>query len=120
MLQGFVALPWLTIGFPLATALALAWTWHAIRSRICEITVVGDRICARSEFDAAEPVSAVRWKWALDIQIGSRHADLTLGLSPIRLYREEWPEWEELVASLHWAHLQQPGAPSEGDQPNIP
>lgn len=110
MLQGYPALAWLTVGFPLAAVCASIWTWHAIRSRVCEVVLYEDRVAALSEFEAAEPPTAAQWKWVIDLRVSPQHADLTLGLSSIRLNRADWSEWEELVSALHWAlHLHKDG-----------
>lgn len=104
MLQGYPALSWLTIGFPLAATCATAWTWHSIRSTVVEVVVAQDRVAALSLFEAAEPVSGIRWKWAIDMRVAPDHVLLTIGLSPFRLNRHEWPEWSALLEALHSAY----------------
>lgn len=112
MLQGYQALSWLTIGFPLAAACASAWTWHAIRSEICEVHIAEGRVAVRSLFDAAEPLTDLRWKWLIDLRTAPDQVQITLGLSIIQLNRQDWPQWEELLGSLHWAvHSQPENAP---------
>jgi hypothetical protein len=104
MLQGYPALSWLTVGFPLAASCATLWTWHSIRSTITEVIIADDRVATLSLFEAADPVSSFQWKWAIDLRVAPDHAELTLGLSTIRLHRRDWPEWTPLLEALHSAY----------------
>lgn len=103
MLQGYWALPWLTVGFPIASACALAWTWIRIRHDVCEITISDGRVSARSVFEAAEPVSPANWKWLIDLHDHGDYARATIGLSSIRLDRDEWPRWHAMIPALDYA-----------------
>lgn len=100
MLQGFAALHYLTIGFPIAITCAMGWTWIKVRGDICEIHIHDESVAIRSLMDAALPSSELQWKRLLHVEAESSHADLTLGLSTIRLTQSDWPEWTHILRAL--------------------
>lgn len=100
MLQGYAALPYLTVGFPIAIVCATTWTWVRIRGEICEVHIHEDSVAVRSLFDAALPSTDLEWKRVINVESASRHADVTLGLSSIRFEQERWPEWVHMMHSI--------------------
>jgi hypothetical protein len=100
MLQGFVALPYLTVGFPIAAASAMIWTWIRVRSVICEIHIHEESVAVRSLFDAALPSTDLEWKRIIDVDQQGRSASVTIGLSSFRIQQGEWPEWPIILRSL--------------------
>ena len=100
MLQGYYALPYVTIGFAVAAACASAWTWVHIRSDVCEIHVHEGSVAVRSMLEAGVPTSSLDWKRVIDLESSPGHADVTLGLSSMRLDQEDWPEWIPMIEAL--------------------
>lgn len=107
MLQGYAALPWLTVGFPIAALAALTWTWLQIRGQVCEVTITQGSVAVRSLFEAASPVSDPEWKLIIDVSDHGDHALITIGLASIRLNREDWPLWHTMLPILDYAHAEQ-------------
>lgn len=105
MLQGYAALPYLTVGFPIAIVCATAWTWVRIRGEICEVHIHDDSVAVRSLFDAALPASDLNWKRIINVESGAGHADVTLGLSSIRLDQDRWPEWVHMMQAIRMADV---------------
>jgi hypothetical protein len=103
MLQGFDALPYLTVGFPIAGACATAWTWIKVRGDVCEIHIHDNSVAVRSMMDAALPASNLNWKRLIHLESEGSHADLTLGLSSLRLSQSDWPEWTHILSALRHA-----------------
>lgn len=103
MLQGFAALPYLTLGFPIALCCAAGWTWLHVRRLICEIHIYDDSVAVRTLHEAAHPASDIEWKRILAITTKAGHADITLGLTSIRLDQDVWPEWFTVVEALRHA-----------------
>jgi hypothetical protein len=104
MLQGFAALPYLTLGFPIALCCAAAWTWLYVRRQICEIHIYDDSVAVRTLHEAAQPPSDIEWKRILTVTTKAGHADITLGLASIRLDQGVWPEWLTVMDALHHAN----------------
>ena len=100
MLQGYAALPFLTVGFPVAAASALIWTWIRVRGVICEIHIHEESVAVRSLFDAALPSSDLEWKRIIDVDQEGLSASLTVGLSSFRIEQGDWPEWTLILRSL--------------------
>ncbi len=100
MLQGYAALPFLTIGFPIAAGCALVWTWIRIRGEMCEVHIHGGSVAFRSLFEAALPTSKLNWKRVIHAELEGSHADVTLGLSTYRFDQANWPEWTTVVRAL--------------------
>lgn len=103
MLQGFAALPFLTIGAPIAAICALAWTWIQIRGEACEIHIHDDSVAIRSLFDAALPSTRLEWKRVIHVEVDGTRADVTHGLSSLRIEQKSWPEWTDIVKALRRA-----------------
>lgn len=104
MLQGFAALPYLTLGFPIALCCATAWTWLHVRRLICEIHIYEGSVAVRTLHEAAHPPTDVEWKRILAVTTKAGHADITLGLASIRLDQDSWPEWLTVVDALRHAN----------------
>ena len=104
MLQGFAALPYLTLGFPIALCCAMAWTWLHVRRLICEVHIYEDSVAIRTLHEAAHSPSEVEWKHILAITTKAGHADITLGLASIQLDQDMWPEWHTMVEALRHAN----------------
>lgn len=104
MLQGFHALGYLLYGFPIASAVALGWTWIRVRSQIVEIHFDRDLVGVRSLIDAASPVSPLILKRLIDVDVETRPASITLGLDQYQLYPSSWPEWNMIQLGLHSAN----------------
>lgn len=100
MLQGYAALPYLTVGFPIAIVCATTWTWIRIRGEACEVHIHGNSVAVRSLFEAALPSSELDWKRVINVESASGHVDVTLGLSSIRFEQEHWPEWMHMIQSI--------------------
>ncbi|MGB1050191.1 MAG: hypothetical protein ACPG3U_10975 [Rhodothermales bacterium] len=105
MLQGFDALPFLTIGFPVAASCALIWTWISVRGAVCEIHIHEESVAVRSLFDAALPSGQLEWKRIIDVELDGKSASITLGLSSIRLHQKDWLEWPLILRSLESARV---------------
>lgn len=103
MLQGYAALPYLTIGFPVAALAATLWTWVRVRGELCEIHIHEESVAVRSLFEAALPASELEWKRIIDVDHEGRSATITLGLSSYRLEQADWPEWTIILRSLETA-----------------
>ncbi len=101
MLQGFYALGYLLYGFPLASAVALGWTWLRVRSEIVEIHISNDLVAVRSLMEAASPASPLVFKRLIDVDFNERPARITLGLDQQQLHPGLWPEWNLVQQSLH-------------------
>lgn len=103
MLQGFDALPYLTVGFPVAATCATIWTWVRVRGEVCEIHVHDDSVSIRSLFDAALPATPLEWKRVIDVERQPHMATVTIGLSSFRITQQDWPEWTHVVRALQQA-----------------
>ena len=104
MLQGFYALGFLLYGFPIASVVALGWTWIRVRSQIVEIHFDRDLVGVRSLMDAALPASPLILKRLIDVDADQRPAWITLGLDHYQLHPSLWPEWNMIQHALHSAN----------------
>jgi len=105
MLQGYPALHFVTVGFPIAAAVALAWTWIQVRSVVVEIHIQGPHVAFRTLFDAATPPSVSSWHHIINVEQEPERTIVTLGLDSTVLYPEEWADWTEVVAALHSGYM---------------
>lgn len=104
MLEGGQPLPFLWMGFPLATVVALFWSRQRLHSDIAEITVDDGRVSLRSRWDVTmrrRPPSATS---VLDVRMKETDILVTVGLSTHTLPRQEWPEWDALREDLMQAN----------------
>lgn len=101
MLQGNPVLSALYVWFPVALAVAGAWTWIRVRDVIVEIHLTDDAVAVRSLMDAAEPQAPLSWRRLLDARVeGGTRLTVTLGHEEFRLFRSDWAHADDLFTSL--------------------
>lgn len=101
MLQGNPVLSALYVWFPVALAVAAAWTWIRVRDVIVEIHISENAVAVRSLLEAAEPQAPLSWRRLLDARTDDgKKLVLTLGHEEFRLYRNEWSHADDLFTTL--------------------
>lgn len=101
MLQGNPVLSALYVWFPVALAVAAAWTWIRVRDVIVEIHISDDAVAVRSLLEAADPQAPLSWRRMLDARMDDgKKLVLTLGHEEFRLYRNEWSNADDLFTTL--------------------
>ncbi len=103
VLQGGDVLAFVQWSFPVAMMIAAGWTWYRMRTVTVEIIVSPRGARALTAYEAVARRDRARMQRVFDVRVADAHVDVTIGLTSIRLYREEWGELTKLVDSLETA-----------------
>ena len=100
MLEGLPALRYLTIGSPIAIAVASVWTWIRVRDDIVEVCVSQEKqgVSVLSRHDAASPRRPESWMRLFNIKFDAEnHIFLMVGHEEFRLDATRFPEVDRLI-----------------------
>ena len=103
VLQGFPALVYLTVGFPIALLLASVWTVYQMMATTVEILVRPGFAAIRSLWEVVFQRRAVTWLPILDLRTNPTHLILGLGDASYILERKQWPNADALLDTLRAA-----------------
>lgn len=103
VLQTYDALPFLTIGFPLALALAAAWTFYRMHATPAEVFVRPGTAAVRSVWAAAEPERGLHWRPIYELRFDPSTITAGIGDAAIEFDRRFWPDADALLTALHAA-----------------
>ncbi|MFT5144137.1 MAG: hypothetical protein ACI80V_003070 [Rhodothermales bacterium] len=102
MLTGRAPLVWLTTGFPVAIALASAWTTFQLRRRVVEVSVRDEAVRVQSAWEATGG-GLPKWLSVLDVRRNAAWLSVVLGHDERRIFLNDWPNAERLERSLREA-----------------
>lgn len=102
VLQGYPALLYLVVGFPLAVLVAAIWTLFRMQATVAEIHVRPGAAAIRSIWDCVHN-HALRWVPIFEIRASEYNLTVALGDSTYELDRASWPDAEAVLASLQQA-----------------
>ncbi|MFQ5571922.1 MAG: hypothetical protein ACE5G0_19760 [Rhodothermales bacterium] len=100
MLQGYPALAFLTLGFPIAVTIASVWTLFRLQATTAEIYVRPGAASVRSVRDCFRKNHPFHWVPILDLRSGERSLTLSLGDTTYELDRTDWPDADALLKTL--------------------
>lgn len=100
MLEGASVLHFLYVGFPVATALAFAWTTIRIQDDIVEVHIRSGTVAIRSLLDASSPPTKLKWYRLLDVRYIESDIQITIGHDIYRLPALDWRTHPDLMKSL--------------------
>ena len=103
VLQTYDALPFLTIGFPLALALAAAWTFYRMHATPAEVHVRPGMAAVRSVWAAAGPERRLQWRPIYELRFDPSTITAGIGDAAYEFDRQSWPEADALLTALHAA-----------------
>lgn len=110
MLQGGEPLPYLTIGFPAALAVAWFWTVQRLKSVVVEVEFHGAFVAMRSAWDVATGRVTDIGSAVLDVRKTEAGLAVTAGLDTHELDRRHFEPFEDLTRCFEEArglHLAQ-------------
>ena len=104
VLEGFVVLPFLTVGFPLALVVASSWTLFQIFSTVVEVHVRPGSAAIRTMSQALRrPSPPLRWKPIFELRTDAGAVVVALGDAAYELPRSRWPHADDLLEQLRAA-----------------
>jgi hypothetical protein len=108
VLEGFAVLPFLTVGFPLALALAMAWTLFQLFGTIAEVHVRSGAAAVRTVSQVLRaPTASPDWQPIYELRTGASTLVLALGDATYELPRRHWPNADVLLEALRAARQPQ-------------
>ena len=102
MLTGRDPLRFLTMGFPVAMAVASAWTVFQLRRRVAEVTIRGEAVRILSAWQVAAEQDE-DWVSLLDVRRESSGLVVTLGHDSRQLLNADWPNLARMEQLLRAA-----------------
>lgn len=99
VLQGLPALTYLTVGFPVAVVVAVAWTLFRMQATVAEIFVRPGAAAVRSVWESLR-ARPLRWVPIFELRAAPTTITLALGDTTYELDRAAWPEAEVLLDTL--------------------
>ncbi len=103
VLQGVDPLRYVAWSFPLAFAIAGAWTSYSLRTTVVEVRVTRNGAVALSIFEVATRSTEPRVQRVFDVRGGMEAVVVTIGLASVDLKRSRWPDLAELEVYLRKA-----------------
>jgi hypothetical protein len=104
VLEGVPVLPFLTVGFPLALVLALAWTLFRVFGTIAEVHVRPGAAAVRTVSEVLRaPSASPTWKPIFELRADATMLVLALGDATYELPRRQWPEADVMLNTLRTA-----------------
>jgi len=102
VLQGYPALAYLIVGFPVALLAALGWTFFRMHAILAEVHVRPGEAAVRTvwEYLRAHPL---RWAPIYELRSAQTTLTLALGDAAYELDRTAWPEADTLLDALRVA-----------------
>ena len=99
VLQGFPALTYLTIGFPVGLLVAVLWTLFRMQATVAEIYVRPGAAAVRTVWENLH-ARPLRWIPIFELRAASTTLTLALGDTTYVLDRAAWPEADALLDTL--------------------
>jgi hypothetical protein len=103
VLQGFPALAYLTIGFPIVLVLALAWTVYRLMTTPAAVFVRTGFAAVRSVWDHLFRKPTWTWLRIFDLRVSRTSLIAGLGDASYVFDRDDWPDPEALLDALRAA-----------------
>lgn len=107
VLQGYPALAYLTIGFPLALAIAVGWTFFRMHATLAEVHVRPGQAAVRTVWETLRN-RPLRWIPIFELRTSRTNLTLALGDAAYELDRRAWPEADTLLDALKMARAFDP------------
>jgi hypothetical protein len=102
VLQGYPALLYLLIGFPVAILVAASWTLFRMQATVAEIHVRPGAAAVRSIWDCAHN-RALQWMPIFELRTEKQNLTVALGDTTYELDGASWPDAQALLATLQQA-----------------
>lgn len=103
VLQGFPALVYLTVGFPIATLVAMLWTLFRMQAALAEIHVRPGAAAVVTVWRAAGSKQKLVWQPIYEIRTHAKEVSFGLGDANYELDRSRWPDADALIHALRAA-----------------
>jgi len=103
VLQGFPALVYLTVGFPVAALVAMVWTLFRMQTALAEIHVRPGAAAVVTVWRAAGSQQKLVWQPIYEIRSHAKEVSFGLGDASYELDRSRWPEADALIHALRAA-----------------
>ena len=104
VLQGYPALAFLTVGLPMAFAVASLWTLFRMQAVVAEVLVRPGEAAVRTIWECARGRSP-QWAPLYELRDDPDTLTLALGDTTYELDRAAWPEADTLLQALKNARL---------------
>jgi hypothetical protein len=103
VLQGFPALTYLTIGFPVAIVVAVLWTVFRMQATVAEILVRPGAAAVVTVWQVTGTPRPPAWKPIYEIRTHAKEFSFGLGDASYEMDRSHWSDADALIHALRAA-----------------